>query len=291
MMAAALLSLTAEANSAPLEIQDIALVRAMEQGLGEFADSGEGLSGATLKEWTDAAPLRHAIDLPEPAAPGRQAGYGRMTRSVFLIGSVYKCDKCDDWHFGGSASAWVLSADGLLVTNHHVLVSGRGEGWGVGGVNGKTYRITGVLAADPVADLAVVRVDTRGDRLLPLPLGPDAPVGTPVRVLSHPEGRFFFQTSGEVARYSRLPSRGDQPERAWMSITADYAKGSSGAPVFTRQGRVVGIVANTQSIYYGSRDPERRTDRGPLQMVVKNCVPVAALRRMLSAPETAASPP
>ena len=35
-----------------------------------------------------------------------------------------------------------------------------------------------------------------------------------------------------------------------MNVTADYAKGSSGGPIFNNRGDVVGLVANTVSIPY-----------------------------------------
>ena len=65
-----------------------------------------------------------------------------------------------------------------------------------------------------------------------------------------------------------------------MSITADFARGSSGGPVINPAGEVVGMVAFTNSIHYGS---DEAGESGPLQMVVKSCVPVAAIRRLLGA--------
>ena len=35
-----------------------------------------------------------------------------------------------------------------------------------------------------------------------------------------------------------------------MNVTADYAKGSSGGPIFNDRGDVIGLVANTVSIPY-----------------------------------------
>lgn len=255
----------------------------MRDALGKFADAGEASSGQQLAEKVAKAPQRVALDLPQglPAADS----YQKLAKSVFLIGSVYKCGKCDKWHDSGAATAWSLTADGVMVTNHHVLQNAKGDSWGVCGADGEVYRITEVLAADPAADVAFFRVDTRGTKLTPLALADRAKVGTRVRIVSHPDGRFFFQSSGEVSRYAKSPARGDQPEKTWMSVTADYAKGSSGGPVVNRRGRVVGIVSNTQSIYYGARDPKAVDKQGPLQMVVKNCVPVAALHAMIADPD------
>jgi S1-C subfamily serine protease len=69
-----------------------------------------------------------------------------------------------------------------------------------------------------------------------------------------------------------------------MSITADYAKGSSGGPVFNDRGEVVGMVSSTSSLYYQTDSPEAPKEKGPLQMVIKNCVSLPEPRQLL-APE------
>jgi len=95
-----------------------------------------------------------------------------------------------------------------------------------------------------------------------------------------------MQTSGEVARYYKRRSRGSRGGATWMAITADFAKGSSGGPLLDESGAVVGMVSSTQSIYYGNRnkdeedEDEEKDDKGPLQMVVKCCVPAEALREL-----------
>ena len=61
----------------------------------------------------------------------------------------------------------------------------------------------------------------------------------------------------------------------WMAISADYARGSSGAAVLNDSGEVVGMVASTITINYN-----REKETNP-QMVVGLCAPVEAIRRLI----------
>ena len=70
-------------------------------------------------------------------------------------------------------------------------------------------------------------------------------------------------------------------DQAFMAITADFAKGSSGCPVLDERGAVVGIVNNTESIYYDDDGKKKQMD---LQMVVKNTTPAWLVRKMVTAP-------
>jgi S1-C subfamily serine protease len=264
----------------PPVVDDAGLTRALIEGLGKAVAEGKAVSGEVLKKAAAAAPRELALSLAKRKAGAVSPGYEALSKSVYIIGSVYKCGKCNNWHTGGMATGWALTSDGVMVTNAHVFSNMTGESWGVCSIDGKVMRITDVLAMNVEADLAVFRVDTGGASLRPLPLAEDAPVGARVTMISHPDGRFFFQTSGEVARYLMAPSSDGKKQTLSMSITADYAKGSSGGPALDASGAVVGIASSTQSIYYGSEKPED----GPLQMVVKNCVPVAALRAMVKKP-------
>jgi S1-C subfamily serine protease len=139
--------------------------------------------------------------------------------------------------------------------------------------NGKTFVVSEVLAANKSADVALLRL--RDAKLTPLPLAVRAPVGTAVSVISHPDGRYFTMTKGDVSRYFVARSKTGQANR--MAITADYAKGSSGAPVLDSTGAVVGMVSATNSIYYSKVKGHNEN----LQMVVKSCVPVDAIHRLL----------
>ena len=147
--------------------------------------------------------------------------------------------------------------------------------------------VKSVLATDQVNDLIIIQLDLPPSLHLPalaLATAP-APVGSSIGVISHPNGQFYLFTSGQVARHAlwRDPA-GDQ---SFMSVTADFAKGSSGCAVLDDHGAVVGVVNNTESIYYEDDGEKKQQD---LQMVVKNATPITLLRKMIT-PPTPVPPP
>jgi hypothetical protein len=94
--------------------------------------------------------------------------------------------------------------------------------------------------------------------------------------MSHPDDRFFLLSTGYVASHTLW--RTTAGVEAFMSITADFAKGSSGCPVLDEHGAVIGIVNNTESIYYDDDGHRKQLD---LQMVVKNATPSWAVLPMI----------
>ena len=259
-------------------IDDAELTRTLQRTLEGYAESGKGVTADELAEGLPKVPAKCDVTFKNAAASGS------LDESVYLIGSVYLCGKCDKWHSSGSASAWALTTDGLMVTNYHVIDGAQGGAMGVCGIDGTVHRVTEILAADEINDIAIFRVDSKS--LKPLPIGTSAAVGSKVEVVSHPEGRFFTHSFGQISRYARTPGKADAPGYIQMSITADYAKGSSGGPVLNEQGEVVGMVRSTKSIYYNN---DKKSGPTNLQMVVKICIPVSAISSMLHA-EPASSP-
>ena len=52
--------------------------------------------------------------------------FAKYSGSVLMIGRAYKCNKCPNWHTS-IASGFVISADGVAVTNYHVMDKSRGD--------------------------------------------------------------------------------------------------------------------------------------------------------------------
>jgi len=203
--------------------------------------------------------------------------YPAVAPSVLVLSKVYKCGRCTRWH-DRSAGAFVLTASGAIVTNYHV-VNGLKEderALVATAANGKVYLVKEILAADELNDVAILQLDLpAGDRLQPAKIAPKAIPGEDVYVISHPAGRFYTLTKGIVSRNAVTYSNNVSRKRLY--ITAEFAKGSSGSPIFNSRGEVVGIVASTQSIYYTQTAEEQKN----LQMVFRNCVPASAVHSLV----------
>lgn len=186
------------------------------------------------------------------------------------------------------AGGGFVIAPGVCLTSLHVAKDKDARGFCALTRDGRVFPVREVLAYEPVNDLAILQLDLPDGTELPaLPLARDpAPAGSPVFVMSHPDDRFFLLSTGYVARHTLW--RTEAGVEAFMSITADFAKGSSGCPVLDEHGNVIGIVNNTESIYYDDDGHRKQLD---LQMVVKNATPSWAVMSMIEGVQkTAASP-
>ena len=74
-----------------------------------------------------------------------------------------------------------------------------------------------------------------------------------------------------------LDSTRKEGSRSMIAITADFAKGSSGAPVFNEFGAVIASANNTQSAYYSVKNGVKDN----LQMVFKNTVSMQHLLNLI----------
>lgn len=219
------------------------------------------------------------VSLPPGAAPARVEAATLVFSCVY-----YCCDGCGEYD-SNCASGFAISADGLAVTNHHVLsidpeqVEALEGPAGLVAVtrDGRTLPVTEVLAADEAADVALVRLGLPEGETLPfLPLAEAGRVGEAVHCVSHPAGRFFSYSRGVITRRHVLDGRRGRTPR--LTVSAEYARGSSGAPVTNARGEVVGLVTTTDSVYY----TERRGKQKDLQMVFRDCVPVESLRALFT---------
>jgi len=204
----------------------------------------------------------------------------RARENVVVVGSVGKCGACDDWHLNGVGTGWIISADGVVATSYHVLEDDDEALFGIMTSDGKVWPVREVLAADRDGDAVLVRGDFPEGARRGLDLAATVEDGVPVRVLSHPDGRFYSWSEGIVARRHRAPAEDGMEKRVWLTITAAYGAGSSGAPVLDANGDVVGMVSSTAVLLADSGE-EREPAVEDVQMIFRDCVSLETIRGLL----------
>jgi putative serine protease PepD len=144
-------------------------------------------------------------------------------------------------------SGFVVSPDGYVVTNYHVIEGGTGDA--VITFSDATVGKGTVVGGDPEADVAVVKIDKAGlppDALKPVSFGDSEQVivGDPVVAVGAPLGLSNTVTYGIVSYVDRPIRTSDGgTTRYYAAIQTDAAvnQGNSGGPLFDASGRVVGI--------------------------------------------------
>ncbi len=148
----------------------------------------------------------------------------------------------------GVGSGFVLSRDGYILTNNHVVEGA--DQIRVKLAGGKEYAGT-VVGRDPKTDLAVVKIDGATD-LSPLPLGnsDDLKVGSWVVAVGSPFGLEQTVTAGIVSAKGRVIGSG--PYDNFIQTDASINPGNSGGPLINMRGEVIGvntaIIASGQGI-------------------------------------------
>ena len=156
----------------------------------------------------------------------------------------------------GSGSGFVVSADGYILTNAHV----------VDGADRVTVRLLDrreftakVVGTDPSTDVAVLKIGAAG--LTPAPLGDSdaARVGEWVLAVGNPLGErlTFTVTSGIISAKGRaldLPNRSARSIQDFIQTDAAINPGNSGGPLVNVRGEVIGInsaIASPTGTYAG----------------------------------------
>ena len=262
-------------SAAPACVCDWYLYNRLQHEAGRLIDEGK----TTPLDELRAGLARRSCALPLASpSPGEMAPpeiYARCGESVLVLAGAWKCDKCDRWHVTIS-TGFVITAAGAFVTNYHVVDNAKHVTLVAMTNDGTVVPVREVMAASKEDDVAILRIDAGQRRFQPLVLSTDAPVGSSVCVISHPARRFYSLTRGIVSRYF-LVRAGEKRAVPRMHITADFARGSSGGPLFNERGAVVGFVKSTASIYYDVSDGKKDS----LQMVFKECIPASQVLKLI----------
>lgn len=154
----------------------------------------------------------------------------------------------------GSGSGFILDEDGHIVTNQHVV--DEGVEFVVVLADGREEPAT-LIGADPNADVAVLKIDTKVPAVAKLGDSDSLLPGQPVLALGSPLGTFTNTvTEGIVSALGRtVPDEDGGPELLNL-IQHDAAinPGNSGGPLVTLTGEVVGIntlgIIDAQGLFF-----------------------------------------
>jgi len=142
----------------------------------------------------------------------------------------------------GEGSGSVITREGHIVTNHHVIEGAREIQ--VNLFDGKTYSAR-LVGADPVSDVAVIKIDAPPDTLFPVTFGDSANlrVGQRVYAIGNPFGLERTLSIGIISSLNRsIPARrGFRTVKHIIQIDAAINPGNSGGPLLDSHGRMIGM--------------------------------------------------
>src|SRR5262245_12263062 len=153
-----------------------------------------------------------------------------------------------------TGSGFVVSSDGYIVTNDHVVDGASSVTAKVG--DGKTLPAK-VIGTDASTDLALLKVNATG--LTPLTLGnsDDVQVGDPADAIGNPYGLDRTLTTGVISALQRqISSPNGYTIDNVLQTDAAINPGNSGGPLFNAQGQVIGVNSQIETGGSGSDGSE-----------------------------------
>src|SRR2546425_4921303 len=133
-------------------------------------------------------------------------------------------------------SGFILSADGYIVTNNHVVDGATAIQVKLGDGRELTAKVVG---RDPKTDLALLKVEATGLPVIPVGDSSALQVGEPVMAIGNPFGLEQTVTTGIVSATGRVIGSG--PSDNFIQTDASINPGNSGGPLINARGEVIGI--------------------------------------------------
>ena len=139
-----------------------------------------------------------------------------------------------------SGSGFILSSDGYILTNYHVVQNASAVE--VTTYSGNVFQAQ-VIGGDPDYDIAVLKVDASGLQSAALGSSDTLRVGDRVLAIGNPLGELTFSMSGGmVSSVNRAINVSGTPFHM-IQTDASINPGNSGGPLLNTSGEVVGIVS------------------------------------------------
>jgi putative serine protease PepD len=218
---------------------------------------GAGLGGAAVWDATHDDPAAARADqvatstvadrTPAPAAEGSVESVAQK-----VLPSVVKIDVTGQ-QGGASGSGIILTTDGTILTNNHVVEMAEGGGSLKVSFDDGSTADAEILGTDPLTDTAVIKAqDVSGLTAATIGKSANLGVGEGVVAVGSPFGLDATVTSGIVSALDRPVNVGSDDEgnsTTYPAIQTDAAinPGNSGGPLVDMTGAVVGINSSIRT--------------------------------------------
>ena len=136
----------------------------------------------------------------------------------------------------GHGSGIILSSDGIIVSNLHVIVDGNNINVKLS--NGSLYEEVKILGFDEKNDLVILKVEGSNLPFVDIQQFSEAKIGQTVYALGAPEGLEQSLSKGIVSSIRLLE------DRPLIQTDAAISSGSSGGGLFTQDGALIGILVS-----------------------------------------------
>ena len=138
---------------------------------------------------------------------------------------------------GGSGTGFLISGDGLIVTNHHVIDGANT----IEVYQGNTIYRASIVAEDAANDVAILKTDMKG-RPLSLTSARVSMRGDEVLTLGYPLSTLAGES--QKATFGRINATvGLRDDARYLQIDVPIQPGNSGGPLLNKRGEVIGIVS------------------------------------------------
>ena len=150
-----------------------------------------------------------------------------------------------------SGSGFVLSEDGYVLTNYHVVeVADKNQLAVTVTLHDGSEYAARIVGKEDVNDLAVLKIETTG--LTPVSFGnsDELQVGDEVYAVGNPMGELDYSMStGHVSALNRVISTEEAENIPMFQMDTAVNSGNSGGPVYNTSGQVVGVVTAKYNNY------------------------------------------
>ncbi len=209
--------------------------------------AGAGYGGAALQGGDDGTTVPDGTSALDVPASDVEVPKGEVEQiAAEVMPSVVQIN-VRSGEEGGSGSGVVLSSDGEILTNNHVVESAAEDGTITVAFSDGTNAEATILGRDPVTDLAVIKAEGVSG-LKPATLGNSAElrVGQDVIAIGSPFGLESTVTTGIVSALNRPVESSDasgENATVFPAVQTDAAinPGNSGGPLIDLAGNVIGI--------------------------------------------------